>query len=99
MAAGNVTLGPLPYTIQATVTEYVGTKGSGGLQTGNLVNAGSGTCYVSVNGTAVAKDDVQVEGEVPLPPGASMPILTHFREIRYACKTGVTTTLAWFPDK
>ncbi len=102
MAITNFAMYPATALLTAAQTRTI-TKTGINLE-GVLVNDGDtaitatdGTIYVNVKSTAMA-DDTEQEGEVPLPIGASMPILKHYTSISLKTKNNVTGKLAWFPD-
>lgn len=108
MAAANITLINNPATIVCDETGAVITNGDDPQRTleGVLVNAdpaaGGGTVYIKFTNleadpTAPATTDAQAQNIVGVPPGASFPVLVHYRKMYHIMKAGKTSALYWFP--
>lgn len=98
MASAAITLAENPATIESDTNEAVITNS--GLQ-GVLVNASSTTAFikVSVTGTtasSVPTTNAQAQYVVPLPSGASMPVLANYNTLAHKTASG-STVLGWFP--
>jgi hypothetical protein len=96
-AAGNITLGENPATIEVTNTDqYTATK-TPATSTGVIVNAGSVTVYIHLAAGTVVTTNAQVQNIVSLPAGCSFRIGRLIAAFTY--KTAASTSvLHWFPD-
>ena len=97
MASAAITITNTVATIESDTSEAVMTKDTAmyGLA-GVLVNGGSTTTWIKVNGTGVVTTNAQAQNLVSLPAGASMPVLKNFATMAH--KSTGTTVLFWFPD-
>lgn len=100
MAASAATLYDYPTTLEIDGTGAVITKGLPNLE-GAVVNGGSTKFWVQVsvtdtNAAAPALTDAQADYVVGVPPGATLPILRHYKTFFPKTSSG-TSVGYWIP--
>ncbi len=103
MASAAITVTENPATIESDSSEAVITKDTAMKNmAGFLSNVGTTDvfCVVSVNDTVavtVVITGAQAQRQFPLPAGATIPWLHHYKTLAHKTAGG-TSTLVWFPD-